>query len=316
LGPAIYALSLIGVGIIVGRIKFLERVTKPAFRSLNLAILWGMLPIIVFVSIARYSRDQILSFGSAAILAFVSMGASFALAVVFSTLMHHDRKTTIAVTLNAAFMNVTYLGLPIVYAIMAGMGGPRPASAYLGPASLFAVVIAVPNLALGVVLASGAAKRRLSAGSVLENVLIFPATIALIAAMLFIGFDAHLPDVVSETFDHFLAKPFFALMLLFVGFQMPIVDPRKYKSKLATVGTIRFLVSPLVTYGLMMALGLTIGDIVSRPSLIMAIMPPAVFNIFLAHNFNLDRKLYGAIVFYLTIISLFIVLPLMIFLVF
>jgi hypothetical protein len=30
----------------------------------------------------------------------------------------------------------------------------------------------------------------------------------------------------------------------------------------------------------------------------------------------LDRKLYGAIVFYLTIISLFIVLPLMIFLVF
>ena len=306
--PAIYALSLICVGILVSRIKHLGRVTKPAFRYLNLAILWAMLPIVVFVSIARYSRDQILSFGSAAILGLASMGISFVLAVVISNIMKQDRKTTIAITLNSAFMNVTYLGFPLVYA-MVGITG-------LGPASLFAVVVAVPNLALGVALASAATKRRVNARLVVENVLIFPATIALIAAMLFIGFDVHLPDVVSETFDQFLAKPFFALMLVFVGFQMPIVNPRKYKSKLATVGAIRFLISPLVTYGLMMAIGLTMKDLVSKPSLILAIMPPAVFNFFIAHNFNLDRKLYGAIVFYLTIICLFIALPLMIFLIF
>lgn len=306
--PAVYALSLILIGILIGRIKFLGRLTKPTFRFLNLAILWAMLPIVVFVSIARYSREQILSYGSAAMLGLTSMGISFVLAVVLSNIMKQDRKTTIAITLNSAFMNVTYLGFPLVYAIV-GITG-------LGPASLFAVVVAVPNLALGVALASAATKSRVNARFVIENVLIFPATIALIAAMLFIGFDANPPDVVMETFDHFLAKPFFALMLVFVGFQMPIVDPRKYKSKLATVGAIRFLASPLVTYGLMMAIGLTMRDIVSKPSLILAIMPPAVFNIFLAHNFNLDRKLYGAIVFYLTIISLFIVLPLMIFLVF
>jgi predicted permease len=301
-------LSLIVFGILIGRIKFLGRVTKPTFRFLNLAILWAMLPIIVFVSIARYSRDQILSFGSAAMLGLTSMGISFVLAVAVSNIMKQDRKTTIAITLNSAFMNVTYLGFPVVYAIV-GING-------LGPASLFAVMVAVPNLALGVALASAAAKGRVNARFVVENVLIFPATIALIAALLFIGFDVVVPSIVSETFDQFLAKPFFALMLVFVGFQMPLVDPRKYKSKLATVGAIRFLVSPLVTYGVMMAIGLTMRDIVSKPSLILAIMPPAVFNIFLAHNFNLDRKLYGAIVFYLTIISLFVVLPLMIFLVF
>ena len=306
--PAIYALSLIVVGILIGRIKFLERLTKPAFRFLNLAILWVMLPIIVFVSIAPYSREQILSYGSAAILGLASMGISFVLAVVLSNIMKQDRKTTIAITMNSAFMNVTYLGFPLVYALV-GITG-------LGPASLFAVVVAVPNLALGVALASVATKSRVDARSVIENVLIFPATIALIAVMLFIGFDVIPPTVVKDTFGNFLAKPFFALMLVFVGFQMPIVDPRKYKSKLATVGAIRFLASPLVTYGLMMAIGLTMKDAVSKPSLILAIMPPAVFNIFLAHNFNLDRKLYGAIVFYLTIISLFIVLPLMIFLVF
>ena len=267
-----------------------------------------MLPIIVFVSIARYSLDYFLSISTAAILAFASLGTGFVLAVVISNIMNLDRKTTIAITLNSAFMNVTYLGFPLVYAMLG--------IAALGPASLYAVVISVPNLALGVALASAASKKHVNAGFVIENVLIFPATIALIAATLFLGFNAQLPSVLSDTFDIYLAKPFFALMLVFVGYQMPIVDPRKYKSKLATVGVIRFLVSPLVTYGLMIAMGLTIRDATSKPSLILAIMPPAVFNIFLAHNFNLDRKLYGAIVFYLTIISLFIVLPLMIFLVF
>jgi len=287
----------------------LEPLTRPAFRSLNIAILWVMLPVVIFVSIARYSLDQILSFGNAAILASASLGVCFVLAVVLSTLMRHDRKTTIAVALNSAFMNVTYLGLPLVYA-MVGVSG-------LGPASLYAIVIGIPNLALGVALASAAAKRRVSARFVIENVMIFPATIALITAMLFVGFEAHLPDVIQETFDIYLAKPFFALMLLFVGYQMPIVDPRKYASKLATVGAIRFLVSPLLTYALIVALELSIAaDFSPKPSLIQAIMPPAVFNIFLAYNFKLDLKLYGAMVFYLTLISLFVAFPLMILLVF
>jgi len=275
-----------------------------------------MLPAVVFFSIARYSWDDILHFGNAAILAFASLGVCFVLAVVLSTFMHHDRKTTIAVVLNSAFMNVTYLGLPLVYAIMAGMGGPRPASDYLGPASLYAVAIGVPHLALGVALASAAAKRRVSARFVLENVMIFPATIALITAMLFVGFGAPLTVEKYGLFDNYLAKPFFALMLLFVGYQMPIVDPRKYASKLATVGVIRLLVGPLVTFALIAVLGLRITDLSTKPSLIQAIMPPAVFNIFLAYNFKLDLKLYGAMIFYLTLISLFVSLPLMILLVF
>lgn len=302
-------LALVIAGVIIRHVKILEPITRPAFRILNVAILWAMLPAVVFFSIARYSWDNILAFGYAAILAFASLGVCFVLAVAVSTLMHHDRKTTIAVTLNSAFMNVTYLGLPLVYA-MIGINDAR----YMGAASLYAVAIGVPHLALGVALASGAAKKHVSARFVLENVLIFPATIALITALLFVGFNAYPLGV--ETFDAYLAKPFFALMLLFVGYQMPIVDPRKYASKLATVGVIRFLVGPLVTFALIAVLGLRITDLSTKPSLIQAIMPPAVFNIFLAYNFKLDLKLYGAMVFYLTLISLFVALPLMILLVF
>ncbi len=268
-----------------------------------------MLPTVVFVSIARYSAGEIAGFSYAAVFAFVGLGVCFVLATGLSTLMRHDRKTTIAVTLNSAFMNVTYLGLPLVYA-MVGIGG-------LGPASLYAVAIGIPHLALGVALAASAGKRRVTPRFVLENVLVFPATIALIAALLFVGFNAYLPNVIRGTFDVYLAKPFFALMLIFVGYQMPIVNPIKYASKLVTVGVVRFLICPIVTLALIWMAGLSIAtDISPQPSLIQSIMPPAVFNIFLAYNFKLDLKLYGAMVFYLTLISLFVALPLMIHFVF
>jgi len=305
LTPALYAFGLIMAGVAIRHIKILEPITKPAFRLLNVGILWVILPTVVFVSIARYSLDQILGFSNAAVFAFVGLGVCFVLAGGLSTLMRHDRKTTVAVALNSSFMNVTYLGLPMVYALV-GIGG-------LGPASLYAVSIGIPHLVLGVALASSAGNRRVSLRFVLENVLIFPATMALITALLFIGFQAHLWDVARNTFDVHLAKPFFAMMLLFVGYQMPIVNPRKYLSKLATVGAIRFLVCPLVVLALIGMAGLSIAtDISPKPALIQAMMPPAVFNFFLAYNFKLDLELYGAMVFYLTLFSLFVALPIMI----
>ncbi len=154
LTPALYAFGLIMAGVAIRYIRILEPITKPAFRLLNVGILWVMLPTVVFVSIARYSLNQILGFGNAAVFAFMGLGVCFVCAVGLSTLMRHDRKTTVAVALNSSFMNVTYLGFPMVYALV-GIGG-------LGPASLYAVSIGIPHLVLGVALASSAGKRRVS----------------------------------------------------------------------------------------------------------------------------------------------------------
>lgn len=307
-----YALSLIA-GFVLRYIKALEPLTRPTFKLLNVVILWVMLPTVVFVSIARYSIRDILGFGNSVFFALSGLGVCFVVAALVSTLMHQDKKTTVELTLNSAFMNVTYLGLPIVHAMTAA-APPRPGLPHtwaLGPASLYAVTIGIPHLIMGVALASSAGKRRVTPRFVLENVLVFPATIALITALLFIGFRAHLWDVVQRTFDDYLAKPFFLLMLLFTGYQMPIVDPRRYASKLAMVGALRFLVCPLVTLALVSATGLNIAtDLTPKPSLILSAMPPGIFNIILAYNFKLDIRLCGALVFYLTIISLVIALPL------
>ncbi|MDI6884044.1 MAG: AEC family transporter [Hadesarchaea archaeon] len=313
LRPAIYVFSLVLLGIairvITNRIKILARPAKIGFRFLNVFVLWVVLPIVIFISIARYNLTQILGFGNALVLAFIGMGVCFVSAVALSHLVKDDRKTTIAITMNSAFMNVTYLGFPIVFALVGGGG--------LGPAALFAMGIGIPHLIFGVMLASSAAKKRVTLGFVVENVVTFPAAFALIVALLFVGFGAAIPDVARNTFDIHLAQPFFALMLLLVGYQMPLVSPRKYAGALATVGALRFLVCPLVTYLTILVLGLSVGtDITPKPAMIQAIMPPAVFNMILAYNYKLDLKLYGALVFYPTLVSLFIALPVLYFLIF
>jgi hypothetical protein len=313
MGAAIYILALLFAGVAIRvageRVKVLKRPMDACFRCLNVFVVWAALPLVVFFSIARYTLQEILGFGNALLLAFVGLGVCFVSSVMISHVAKDDRKTTVAITMNSAFMNVTYLGLPVVYALL-GSGG-------LGPASLYAMGIGIPNLVFGIMLVSSAAKKRLTPGSLIENVVTFPAAFMLIVALLFVGFGAPLPGVVRDFFDVHLAKLFFALMVLLVGYQMIIVRPRKYVGLLTAVGAIRFVVCPLVTYLGILALGLHVAgplpDLTPKPALIQAAMPPAIFNLFLAYNYKLDRKLYGALIFYLTLVSLFVVLPLLLF---
>lgn len=300
LRTAILTLVLLGVGIALQRVK----AAKPVFRVINLLIIWVMLPAIVFSSIAYQSPTWIL--GAALPLAFVGLGVCFILSMGIARTMHLDKKASAAMILNASFMNVTYLGLPIVYALFGPAG--------LGPASLYAMAIGVMHLTFGVALATSAAGKKVSPRSIVLGVLTFPAAFALIVALLFVGFRA-LPPTDMKTVLDYLAKPSFFLMLLFVGYKMPPINPRKYLSSLATVGIIRSLICPIVTYFCIIVLpGVEIGGPIAKPALIMAAMPPAVFNMVIANKFKLDLKLCGALVFYLTLVSLFLVLPLIVYL--
>ena len=280
-------------------VKALDKV----FKLLNAFALWVILPVVVFISTARpETAARILGFGNALLLGFISVGVCFVSAVAFSYLTKDDRKTTIAVVLNSAFMNVTYLGFPAVSLLLGAN--------YMGAAALFAMGVGTLHVIFGTVLASSAAKKRLTPRAVVITVVTFPAVFALIAALLFVAFNAPIPSIVGTTFDAYLAMPFFALMLMLVGYQIPLVNPRKYSRHLATVGMLRFILSPLVTYLVIFILGLNFStEFTPKASLLLSVMPPAVFNVILAHNFKLDDKFYGAIVFYLTLISIFLVLP-------
>jgi len=306
LRPATYVFGVVVLGMIAreicDRVWFIGKIGRPIFRVLNGFVIWGVLPTVVFFSIARYSLVEILGFGNAFLIAFVGMGVCFLVAYFFSHWRNYDRATTVALVMNAAFMNVTHLGLSVVYALL----GPQS----LGPASLYAMGIGIPNLIFGIVLASSLSKVRVSFGFIVESVVTFPATFALIVAMLFVGFGAPVPAEFLGFFDVNLTKPFFFLMLFVVGYQLKFVMPKTYGKLLLDIGVIRFVLSPLVALLMIFALGLSLrSDLTPLPALLQSAMPPAVFNVILASHYKLDIKLYGAVVFYCTIVSLFVVMP-------
>jgi predicted permease len=298
----IFSFVIAGTMLRIISAHFRVQILNKFFRLVNTFAIWVILPVVVFISTARYTSGQILGFGNALLLGFLGAGVCFVSAVVISHISKEDRKTTVATTMNSAFMNTTYLGFPAVY-ILIGAGA-------LGPAALYAIGIGTLHITFGTAMASKISKRRLTSRDLVMTVLTFPAVFALIAALIFVAFQAFLPTVITGAFDTYLAMPFFAIMLVLVGYQIPLVNPRKYVGQLSTVGGLRFLVCPLVTYLFILILGLNLKtDISPKPSLLLSAMPPAVFNIILAHNFKLDMKMYGAMVFYLTLVFLFIVLP-------
>lgn len=261
-----------------------------------------VLPLVVFFSIAKHPPSTIIGFSNALVIGFLVSSICFILAVAISTRSHDSRETAVAFSLNSGYMNVTYLGFPAVYAVFG--------SAALGPATLYAMGVGVPNLLLGTALLTLLSNRRISGRSLALSVISFPAVFALIAALLFVAFSAPIPSLLYEPFDHFVAPVFFALMLLLAGFQITLVSPRKYWEELISVGVIRFLLSPAIAYALILALGLSFTtDMSPKPALLQSAMPPAIFNLILAHNFKQNTKLYGALVFYLTLVFLFGVLP-------
>lgn len=299
--PALLVLAPLGIGIAARRLKLL----KPAFRIVYLLVLWAVLPALVFGVIAIERPFGIFTLSSAAILACIGLGATSALSVMITHLVGMNREKSIAVFLNASFMNYTFLGLAVVYAVI-GIKG-------LAAASIYAVAMGVIHLTVGVALAAGGSKRRIKVRTVILSILTFPAAFALIVAFLFVGFDAAIPhwEQAQEAVSTFVT-PAVILMTLTAGYQMPLVDPRKYLSSIVTVGTIRLAICPLVTYMAMILLGFT--EEVGHSALLLSCMPPGIFNIILAERFGLDLKLYGASIFYLTVVSLFIVIPLLVFL--
>lgn len=299
------AIALIAGGIALQRVKFL----KPAFKLLNLAAIWVILPSVVFISVGKYTLRQISHFKHVAVLAVLGLGFCFVIASALAIASRASRSRSFALVLNSAFMNVGYLGLPLVYAV----AGPEG----LGPASLYAVTVGVPHLVFGVAFASSLKRKRLSLTSLLARVVTFPAVFAVLLAMLFVSLKAPLPPGVPSWFNAYLSKPFFALMLLLVGYQTPLVNPLRYARELAMVSALRLLLSPLLTYFCIGALRLSlVEDISPKPALIQSAMPPAVFNVILAKTYGLDLKLYGTLVLYPTLLSIFIALPALIHLVF
>lgn len=304
LRPLLLVLAPLGIGILARETKKLDSI----FKGIYALVLWVILPALIFGSVAIQRPDQMYDLGGPVALALIGLGSTAALSTIFTRITQADKKRSIAVFLNASFMNYTFLGLAVVYTIVGVIPGVTGVGG-LGIASIYAVAMGVIHLTVGVALAASGTKEGTNLRSIILSILTFPAAFALIVALIFVGFNVGWSIELQSWVDKF-ANPAVFLMLLAAGYHMPIVDPRKYLPTISMVGFIRLLVCPLVTYGAIVLFGF--GRTVGSAALLLAAMPPGVFNIILAEKFDLDLELYSAAIFYPTLISLFVSVPIIV----
>lgn len=304
--PALLILAPLTIGVACKKFGLFKSVFEKLYRLVIVAIF----PALVFGAVAVKGTSRILSFGNISAIALIGVSITAVIAVIGTYLTGLDREKSTEVFLNAAFMNYTFLGLAVVQSVL-GSGA-------LGQASIYAVAVGVIHLSVGLVLTKSSTGEETNAKEVITDVLSFPATIALIAALLFVFFEAGVPfeQMARAGYNNFANLASF-LMVLATGYKMEIGSFRKYLPTIIGVGSIRLVVGPLVTWGTIIVLGvMKFAETVGHVALIMSIMPPGVFNIILAERFDLDVESYGSTVFYLTVISLFVGMPVLISLLF
>ena len=296
---ALIVLVPLTIGILARYLKF----PKIVFKSMYLLVLWVAMPALVF-GVVAVKHANVFDLGAAAILALIGLAVTAVLSSFITGDYKMNKERSTAIFLNSCFMNYTFVGLAVVYAVLPGV---RDA---LGIASMYAVAMGIAHLTVGVALAASSGRKKVSPREVALSILTFPAAFALIVALIFVAFNVGF-SVQHQSLVDMFTLPVLILMLLAAGYQMPMFDPRKYMDVIAIVGAIRLIICPVFTFFAILLLGYTATP-VANTSMILAIMPPGIFNLILAQKFGLDLKMYGAIIFYLTIASLFVALPWMV----
>jgi predicted permease len=266
-------------------------VLRSVFELLRVFTTWIILPLIAFVYVGSLLPTQVATLWGAVMAAVMGVAACFFASCFFVSRL--PKEEGVALVLNSSFTNVAHLGLPVIYA--------KLGSDFMPPAVLYAVTVAVLNLFLGTLLMHFLITRSPSLRQIFTQTFTFPAVVLLVLALLLVYLHAPLPRDFSDFFTQRVFPVFFLLLLVQVGYHLRIEISRKYARHLPVVAVLRFILCPLVTLAICRLMEL--GASVVSSSFYLSMMPPAFFNLILAHSLNLDLRPYSLTVFVLTLLS-------------
>ncbi|MEM2250561.1 MAG: hypothetical protein QXF11_03640 [Candidatus Hadarchaeales archaeon] len=300
-----YILAFVFLGLFTRMLAKGKKIEKPVehfFESVNIFAVWAILPSIAFISIMKLETGEITGFLAAFLIGMFCSSVCLLLSILISFLRKESKEKILAISLNSGFMNVAYLGLPAVYAVLG--------SEYLAPAIAFALGVSILHVFIGTLLCNMLTGRGSRIPPLLARVFSFPAVFATIVAFFFLFFNIHISDYAIEFFDLYLSPVFLALMLLFTGYLLTVTGPRSHIRDLSRVSLFRFIIGPLATSLTLLLLGFDFKSALTpKAALLLSAMPPGTFNLILAKNFKLDVEYYGALMFHTTLIFVFLVLP-------
>jgi len=288
----IFALLLVGVAL-----RRLNALPAGTAEVLNRFVLHVTVPALVLLRIPSlaFSRTLLLP----ALLPWVALAASAAAVLAFARLRALDRATTGVLLMLAPLGNTSFLGFPMVEALLG-----RDALPYAVFYDQFGSFVAVTTYG-SIVLARCGAAGRPSLRSVLRRVLTFPPFLAFLVALATRGLAYPAPAVALL---EALASTLLPLIMIAVGLQLRIRLEGAERLPLAFGLAVKMLLAPAIVLAVCRAVGA--HDDAARASILESAMPPMVTAGALASAAGLAPRLAAALV-GLGLLLSFLTLPLL-----
>jgi predicted permease len=268
-------------------------------KTLSQAVFYVFSPCLVFNLLTRSNLDigDLLSSFSFCVLNVLIMGF---IAWCIGRLLKLPRRMLVAVMLTSMFVNAGNFGMAVVDFALGEIA--------LTYASVYFASNLILNYTIGVMLASmGAAGLK----QTMIGVLKLPAIYAVGLAIIFISTDWVLPQPVARSID-ILGDAAVPCMLVLLGLQFQASRWTGQFKPVLVANTLRLLAAPVLALTLSSFFGL-MG--VTRQAVVLeASMPPAVMNTVLATEFDLEPSFIAFVVFLGTILSPFVLTPMLVYL--
>jgi len=285
------ALSCVGFGIAWRFFRWLPPADRIR-RGVSTAVFYVLLPLLTFRSMAHAPLDR--SLWQVPLVAAITIVS--AVGCAYAWLRHHKHwgpPERSALLLASAWGNVTYLGIPVLSALVG--------SEQLFVAVLFDFAASTPLLwTLGVALALAETSESQSSPQRSWNrILLLPPLWAALVGLLWRISDAQL-DPSADQFLALGAGTVIPLMMFVLGLSLRWEYLRRWKV-LMPLATIKLAIAPMVALGVALALGIR-GSTLQAVTL-EAAMPTMMLVLVVAERFGLTTELVAAAIAVTTLAS-------------
>ena len=286
-------LAMLALGMLFARLRVLP---DNAAETLNLLVLYVCLPAAILVNVPKLRFD--VSLLALAVLPWLVAGVAWASVRLLSRRLRFRRDETVVLVLLTMLGNTSYVGFPMVEALLGGQALP-----YAVVYDQFGTFLLLSTVGM-IVLAHGSGESAPSPRAIALRILRFPPTWALVLGLTVMPEQP--PAWIALALDR-LAGVLVMLVMLAVGLAIQLRLPRDEIAPLATGLLLKLVLLPLLSLPLAWLLGMR-GDVLAVGVLETA-MPPMVTAAALAVSHGLAPRLAAAIVGYGIVLSL-VTLPL------
>ncbi|MEZ4641313.1 MAG: AEC family transporter [Chloroflexota bacterium] len=285
---AVFTQNILPIFIVAGFGFALQRWVGLDKRTLSRAVFYCLSPCLVFSSLvnSQLPGDELLDLAGYTVATVAAMGA---LSWGVARVLRLSRLETTAMLIMVMFVNAGNYGLTL--------NQLRYGDAGLARAIIYYTTSTVVLYTLGIFIAS---MGKFSWREALKRLWQMPPIYAAIAALVVYGLKLTVPAPLLRGIE-VAGQGAIPVMLLVLGMQMASMHGRfSWRLAIPTI-SLRLLIAPLVALFLTMTLGIT--GLGRSTSIIESSMPPAVFTIILATEFDLQPTAVTGIVVVSTLLS-------------